>query len=294
VPPEESVKPIRNGLSIDVEDWRQLVWRKVTGDRGPDPDPRVLDETYIVLELLAQADVRATFFVLAEVARVFPSLVVEIDRRGHEVASHGWDHSLVFSQSETTFRRDTAKAKHLLEDIIGKPIYGYRAAEFSITRETWWAFDVLAEVGFEYDSSIYPIPGRRYGIPDAPLGLHAVVTPGNRRVVEVPPSAVRWWNRNWPVGGGGSFRLLPYTVTRAALNDMNAGGRPGVLYLHPYDVAREALRIDLPALRDRASPAYLRCVCLHNFRRAGFRRRLGHVMTEFDFVPLKELIDDVK
>jgi hypothetical protein len=87
---------------------------------------------------------------------------------------------------------------------------------------------------------------------------------------------------------------LPYAVTRAALDDMNAQGRPGVLYLHPYDVAREALRIDLPALRDRASPAYLRCVCLHNFRRAGFRRRLGHVMGEFDFVPLKEMIADVK
>jgi polysaccharide deacetylase family protein (PEP-CTERM system associated) len=277
----------RNALSVDVEDWNQLVEWKLTGSM-PACSDRVVRQTTQMLETLERYGVRATFFVLAHVARAFPALVRAIHDGGHEVASHGWSHVLVYRQTRDEFARETRAAKALLEDTIGAPITGYRAAEFSVTRASLWALDVLAEQGFRYDSSIFPIEGRRYGIPDAPRAPFRLTTASGTDLVEVPLTVCEWAGRQWPVGGGGYFRLFPYTVTQRALARVNALGRPAVVYLHPYEFSREPLRVTGVPWRRRLAGA--RYTVFHNFNRQAYRRRFERLLADFEFGPIAGLL----
>src|SRR5579871_2808185 len=181
---------IANALTFDVEDWNQLVEWKLTGTLPP-CSSRVIGLTRDILERLGRHQVTGTFFVLAHVARTYPDLVREVHRAGHEVASHGWSHKLIYRQTPGEFANETRAAKALLEDVIGAPIAGYRAAEFSITKASRWALEILAELGFAYDSSIFPIVGRRYGMPDAPLAAYRVDTPAGP-IAELPMTVVEW------------------------------------------------------------------------------------------------------
>jgi polysaccharide deacetylase family protein (PEP-CTERM system associated) len=279
---------LANALTVDVEDWHQLVEWKLTGTK-PACSPLVERHTLDVMELLSRHDVRATFFVLAPVASAFPHLIRAIRAAGHEVASHGWSHRLVYRQTREEFARETRQAKALLEDLLGTAIEGYRAAEFSITRQSRWALDVLAELGFRYDSSIFPIRGRRYGIPDAPLGPHRVQTSSGAWLTEVPLTALPWGGRRWPVGGGGYFRLLPYRVTRAAIDRVNAAGRPAVLF-HPYEFSREPLRLAAVSW-----PRYLasaRYTMFHNVNRHANRRRLHRLLQDVRCAPVADTLHD--
>jgi polysaccharide deacetylase family protein (PEP-CTERM system associated) len=278
-----------NALTFDVEDWNQLVEWKLTGAM-PACSPRVVALTRSILEVLDRAGVRATFFVLAQVARAAPPLVREVQAAGHEVASHGWSHALVYRQTREAFARETRDAKTLLEDITGAPVCGYRAAEFSVTRASLWALDVLAELGFQYDSSVFPIAGSRYGIADAPLAPYTVRTASGAALVEVPLTACEWAGRRWPVGGGGYFRLFPYGVTRAALARVNARGRPAVVYLHPYEFSAEPLRLAARAWRGRLAAA--RYTVFHNFNRQANRHRFERLLRDFHFTPIAEMLQN--
>lgn len=278
-----------NALTIDVEDWRHIVQWKLTGRVIP-PDPAVVEETHRVLELLAAQDIRATFFVLANVAERYPDLVRRIDAAGHEVASHGWSHKLVYRQSEAEFRTETRRAKETLEAILGKRVLGYRAAEFSITDRSWWALDVLAEEQFTYDSSVFPIKGRRYGVPSAPRGPHVIRTRGGSSLWEVPMTAASWGGRRWPVAGGGYFRITPYSVTRAAIQQVNANGDPAVVYLHPYEFATRRLSIARQRLPLRSRIRLLRYSLFHNLARTAVRARFAQLLHDFQFVPVIELL----
>jgi polysaccharide deacetylase family protein (PEP-CTERM system associated) len=182
--------------------------------------------------------------VLGWVAKRSPALIREIHAAGHEIACHGWTHELVYRQTRADFESETRSAKALLEDTIGSPVYGYRAASWSITRKSLWALDAISNLGFRYDSSVFPMRHDRYGIPDAPQYPSHFATPEGRRIVEFPPSTVSMLGVRVPVAGGGYFRLLPYWLTRAGLRRINREhAQPFMFYIHPWEIDPDQPRV---------------------------------------------------
>jgi polysaccharide deacetylase family protein (PEP-CTERM system associated) len=226
---------IVNALTIDVEDYFHVEAFATVIDRRDwhEMAPRVAGNTDRLLDILGEADATATFFMLGWVAERNPELVRRIVAAGHELASHGSDHNRVDQQSRDEFRSDVSRSKKLLEDIAGVPVLGYRAPTFSVGRRTTWAHAVLAEEGFQYSSSVYPIAHDLYGEPNAPR-LPFCPQPG---FLEIPLTTVRFLGRNLPTAGGGYFRLLPYTVTRGALRRASKElHSPCIFYLHPWEI----------------------------------------------------------
>lgn len=241
--------PVVNAMSVDVEDYfHASAFTDAAGREGWDGFPlRVADNTRRILDLFAEAGARATFFVLGWVAERDPELIRMIVAGGHELASHGFAHYRVAEQSPAEFRRDVTRTRLILEDLGGVPVRGYRAASFSISRATWWAFDELAEAGYGYSSSVSPIRHDHYGIPDAPRGPFS---PGAGGLIEIPIGTLSLFGRRMSLGGG-FFRLLPYGVCRRSLAATNAGeGRPAVFYFHPWEI--DPGQPHLPALSWRA------------------------------------------
>lgn len=233
-----STGPFRNALSFDVEDYFQVAALASAVDRRSwDAQPsRVGANTARLLDLLAARKVRATFFVLGWIAERHPAIVRKIAAAGHEIACHGYSHELIFRQRPEAFREETRRSKGILEDQAQTAVRGYRAATWSITRQSLWALDALAELGFVYDSSIFPTHHDLYGIPEAPRVPHRLTLPGGGALLEFPPSTVRIGSLNLPVAGGGYFRLLPLAVTRWAIRRVNREGLPFLFYLHPWEI----------------------------------------------------------
>ena len=200
-----------NALSIDVEDYFQVAaLAKWAPQKNWNQFPlRVEQNTQRILELLADKNIKATFFTLGWVAERCPSLVTSICEAGHELASHGYSHQLIYNQSPEVFREETVRSKKLLEDISGQEIAGYRAASYSITKDSLWALDIIAECGFKYDSSIFPVRHDRYGIPDAIDIPHRLKTPAGYDLAEFPITALKLGSYKLPIAGGGYFRLFP-------------------------------------------------------------------------------------
>ena len=227
---------VTNAFSVDVEDYFHVEALSAAVDRRQwaGLDYRAEANTRCLLELLAAEGVGGTFFVLGWVAKRSPGLVRDIHAAGHEVACHGLTHQLVYKQSRQTFADETREAKQTLEDAMGSAVRGYRAATYSIVQESLWALGVLEELGFDYDSSIFPIRHDLYGIPDAPRFSYR---PGSGRLMEVPITTVEWLGQRLPCGGGGYFRLLPYSLFRAGLRRVNRHDQqPAVFYCHPWEV----------------------------------------------------------
>ena len=234
---------ICNAMTVDVEDYFQVQAFAHCIDRGAwDTFPsRVERNTDRILDQFDGAGVKATFFTLGWVAQRFPALVRRIVAEGHELGSHGWDHTRVDAQSPAAFRADVRRTKSLLEDTGGVAVGGYRAATFSIGAANMWAFPVLREEGYTYSSSINPIKHDLYGIPDASRVPFRPVTDG---VIEIPMTTVRLLGRNWPCSGGGYFRLLPTALYRTGLGWVNRRDRqPGIFYFHPWEVDPDQPRI---------------------------------------------------
>ncbi len=241
---------MKNAITVDVEDYFHVaaLAEVIKPEDWPNHDLRVEQNTHKILDLFDLYDVQATFFVLGWVAERCPDLVKEISRRGHEVASHGYSHQLVYNQTPDVFREETSRSKVLLEDIVQKPIRGYRAASYSITNESKWALDTLIELGFEYDSSIFPIRHDRYGIPDAPDYPH-LLTRDSGSIIEFPLSALNVFGYRLPVAGGGYFRLYPYWLTRMLLNQLaRQTQRPFIFYLHPWEIDPDQPRVNASRL----------------------------------------------
>ena len=192
--------------------------------------------THKILSLLDKREQKATFFVLGWVAARYPKLVNEISDLGHEVASHGMSHQLIYNQEIDVFRQETIDSKKLLEDIIQKPVLGYRAATYSITNDSLWALDILAEAGFKYDSSIFPMRHDNYGIHDINPAPHILTTPNGSELVEFPISTLKSRFATLPIAGGGYFRLFPYFFSRWALKKINQSEAPFLFYIHPWEV----------------------------------------------------------
>lgn len=241
-PGEPRTHPRQTGgghwLSFDVEEYFQVeaAARRVPRSQWDSLAKRLPAAIDRILSLLAESEARATFFVLGWVAQHETRLVRQIARCEQEIASHGSSHRMIAQMTPDQFRADLLDSRKRLEDISGRPVVGYRAPTFSITHKTAWALDVLAEAGFRYDSSIFPVHHDRYGVPDAPTGVHRAVGPGGGGVLEIPPLTWRLLGTNLPVGGGGYLRLFPLGVVARALRAARRRGRRGMLYLHPWEL----------------------------------------------------------
>lgn len=238
-------QPLVNAMTIDVEDYFHVsafdgVVPRSQWDRL---ESRVCANTERLLDIFAEHDVRATFFVLGWVAERHPALVTRIAAGGHEIASHGYGHRLVYDQTPSAFRSDVRRAKEVLEQSAGVRVAGYRAPSYSIVPRSLWALDVLIEEGHTYDSSIFPIRHDRYGIPVS--GRHAYVIDRKAgRIVEAPATTAQLGGMNLPVAGGGYFRLLPYAWTRWGIARVNAAERrPAIFYLHPWEIDADQPRL---------------------------------------------------
>lgn len=235
-----------NALSIDVEEHFQVSAFEsvIKVDRWEQHESRVENNTRLILDILEEKHIHATFFVLAWIAERHPKLIKAIHNKGHEVASHGYKHQRVYTQTPEQFRQETNRSKKILEDTIGHIIMGYRAASYSITSESLWALDILIEEGFSYDSSIFPVWHDRYGIPNAERFSH-IIRRKSGNILEYPLSTLRFGRMNVPVGGGGYLRLFPYSITKWAINQINTREqKPAIVYLHPWEVDPDQPRID--------------------------------------------------
>ena len=251
VPPKSA--SIVNALTVDVEDYFQVSAFESRIDRSSwDRYPtRVQKNTLRMLEIFADLDVRATFFVLGWVAERFPELVQTIRAAGHEVGSHSQMHRLVYEMSPQEFREDVRRSRDVLQQAVGERVRIYRAPSFSITRQSLWALEILVEEGFEIDSSIFPVRHDRYGIPDAEPSIHEVRTPSGS-LWEVPGTVVRRWGCNLPVSGGGYLRLLPLALTSHWLRQINdRESRAFMLYVHPWEIDPQQPRLRLGSLLSR-------------------------------------------
>lgn len=276
---------MRNALSFDVEEYFHVeAFKTVVQTREwPTLESRVVRSTERLLDVLDRHRVSATFFVLGWVADRHPRLVREIRARGHEVGCHSYAHRVIFSMTRPEFRNDVRQAKEAIENAIGGAIIGYRAPTYSVVRQTMWALDILAEEGFRYDSSIFPIHHDRYGIPDAPRGPYRTTLSNGRDLVEFPISTLRVGSQNLPFSGGGYFRLLPYAVVRTALRRLNRRDQlPGIVYLHPWEVDVEQPRFPVRRLtRFR-----------HYVNLDKTLPKLESLLRDFAFMPVSDLLTE--
>ncbi len=228
--------PLTNAMTVDVEDYFQVsaFESHVDKTKWADYECRVEANTDRILELFEARGVQATFFTLGWVAERYPDMMRRIVAGGHEVASHGWEHIRVNTQRPDDFFTDIDRTRKLLQDLTGQPVIGYRAASYSIGASEAWAWERLAEAGYQYSSSIVPIHHDLYGIPDAP---RFAFTPESADILEIPITTVPVAGRNLNCGGGGWFRLFPYTFSRWALNRVNSvDAQPGIFYFHPWEI----------------------------------------------------------
>lgn len=229
--------PIRNAMTVDVEDYFQVsaFAPHISRESWTSIFCRVESNIDRILSLLDEEGAKATFFTLGWIADRHPDMVRRIVANGHELASHGWAHHRVSDQEPHEFRDDVLRSKAILEDIGGQAILGYRAPSFSIGRNNLWALDILEEAGYRYSSSIYPIQHDHYGMPEAPRFAHHPRT--HHGLLELPITTMRLFKRNFPAGGGGYFRLWPYPVSRWFLQRLNhLERRSAIFYFHPWEI----------------------------------------------------------
>lgn len=273
---------LRHAMTIDVEDYFHVsaFADRISTDDWSSYASRVVANTESLLRLLDEHNTRATFFVLGWVAERHPSLVQDIHKDGHEIGCHSYWHRLVFDLTEDEFRHDTIRSRDILGEITGETPQLYRAPSFSITRDSLWALEVLAEAGFTGDSSIYPVYHDRYGIPDADPGIHQIVTPAGT-IDEFPGTALRFGKAALPISGGGYFRLYPVRFTDFCLRRAIAQtGRPAMFYIHPWEIDPGQPRL-AGSLKSRFR---------HYQNLASTRRKLNWLLPRFQFAPMSEVI----
>jgi polysaccharide deacetylase family protein (PEP-CTERM system associated) len=278
--PATAKTPVRNAMTVDVEDYFHVKAFAHVLNRGEwDSLPaRVEGNTDRVLGLFAKTGVRATFFVLGWVGERYPGIVRRIAAAGHEIASHGYMHQDIGSQTRDEFRSDIRRSKAVLEDLSGTAVRGYRAPTFSIGRKTWWAYDILSEEGYRYSSSVYPVAHDLYGVPDAP---RTPFRPLETDFLEIPLTTVRFGKRNYPASGGGYFRLLPYAVSRWALTRVNRDeGAPGIFYCHPWEIDPGQPRVTGAGLKSRVR---------HYTNLGAMQGRIARLLNDFSWGRMDEV-----
>lgn len=280
-----------NVLTIDVEDYWSTFLR-YWFDKDTEPSDAVVKNTEWFLETLAEFNVKATCFILGEVAVKYPALIKKISDNGHEVASHGFSHNQIFNLSQDQFRQEVSESKKLLEDITSSAVVGYRAPAFSIMPRTQWALEVLVEEGYKYDSSVFPISGKRYGWPGFGQDICKIDLPSGQSIIEVPMSTVSLLGKTLPAAGGGYLRHFPYIVTKTAIKQIQKR-RPAIVYMHPYEIDLEDKKLDF------SSMSYVRKCKVKQFHMLQLRNRktvslkLIKLLREFEFTSLSEIIKNI-
>lgn len=266
-------------MTVDVEEYFHVTAfdGHISRERWSDLPSRVEASVDRLLALFAEHGARATFFTLGWVADRHPNVPRKIAGAGHEIASHGWWHRRVVTLTREQFRREVARSKKLLEDLTGAPVAGYRAPSFSILPRVDWAYDVLIEEGYRYDSSVFPIRRRDYGNPNANPRAHVIERPGGR-LLELPMATTEFAGVRLPGAGGAYLRLLPLALTRRTAREYEARGESGIFYVHPWEIDPDQPRFDVPlAARVR-----------HYGRLTAMLGRLGGLLGEFRFASISE------
>ncbi len=274
---------IANAMTIDVEDYFQVsaFAKSIDYAQWDGYESRVVKNTHTILRAMSETQRLGTFFVLGWVAEREPQLVKDILSEGHEVACHGYSHQLIYNQTPEVFYEETKRAKEILEDLIQKPVEGYRAASYSITKRSMWAMDILGDLGFTYDSSIFPVYHDRYGVPDAPKHPYRHTLSNGSSIVEFPISTKKLLGYQLPVAGGGYFRVYPYRFSRQMLGSINRSeSKPFVFYLHPWEVDPGQPRIDAGLLsRTRHYMNLSRC-----------EARFRSLLQDFEFTTMAKVL----
>lgn len=239
-------------MTVDVEDYFHVAAFEDNIDPAnwSNYTTRVEKNTGALLELFAKKGLTATFFVLGWVAERYPELVKSIYNAGHEIASHGYSHQIIYKQKQEVFKDEAIRSKQILEDIIQQAVTGYRAASYSITPKSLWALDILAEAGYEWDSSIFPIHHDKYGIPNSPTSPYFIKTSSGKMIKELPLTTAKYLGVKLPAAGGGYFRLFPYWLSKTLLKKASEKS-PAIFYLHPWEVDPEQPRVEGASLLSR-------------------------------------------
>ena len=269
-----------NALTIDVEEYFQVeAFARVIAKKDWDKFvSRVVQNTEKILNLLEFFQIKATFFCLGWVAERYPELIKAIAQKGHEIASHGFSHTPIFRLTPQEFRKEVRKSKRLLEDLSDREVKGFRAPTYSVTKNTLWALKILAEEGYTYDSSIFPIRHDLYGLPEAPRFPFKIKSLG---LIEFPITTARFLGIKWPAAGGGYFRLFPYPLTKYLLKRINRKEKmPFIFYVHPWEFDPAQPRIKAP-LKSRFR---------HYLNLKKTEKRFKKLLFDFKFAPVEEVL----
>ena len=285
------VAPTCHALTVDLEDWHQLSYSHVT--RGScETTANVVTDTHHILDLLAELDLRATFFVVGLVATAFPDLVREVAAAGHEIGGHTCDHQTLYSMTPAELKADLERSRRQLQDLTGQPVISFRAPAFSVgsmANESF--FETLAEAGFECDSSVFPVAGLRYGIPDAPRYPFVVQT-ASGPIHEFPLATWDLGRYRLPVAGGTCFRFLPSIFLEHVVGDLDAGGHTATFYFHPYEFHHGLLRLSRLTWHDRLQTMYVKRLVMHNLFTGSVGERWGSLLAGHRFLPIGDLHRD--
>jgi polysaccharide deacetylase family protein (PEP-CTERM system associated) len=279
-----------SALTIDVEDGVNILMRDLFG-MEMSPTRRVIDNIDVLLEMFGRHEVLATFFILGEIAEEYPSLVKKIASQGHEMGVHGYRHDQMFRLTPDKAREDIRRAKDLVEEVTGGPVFGFRAPAFSVSRDTSWALDIIAELGFRYDSSIMPASGARYGWKGFNREIHRMELPGGNSLIEVPLSVVDLAGRTVPACGGGYLRYFPFSMTRRSFRSI-LKERPVIVYMHPYEL--DTGRYPDFFYKAKSSLGLKKRIPLSFYRvnKGTVKGKLDRLIGEFPFKPIIEIIED--
>ncbi len=273
---------MKNILSIDVEEWfhPEAVQHLFPADSWDERESRVEGNVEKLLALFDSQNTKATFFVLGWTARKFPQLIKKMAAAGHEVATHGNSHRMVTKLTPDEFREDLAESISIIQEISGEKVLGFRAPTFSIVKETQWAWEIMLELGIEYDSSVYPIWHDRYGIPDAPRQPYIALKKEPRKLIEFPMPTLKIGNKNFPFGGGGYLRIFPLSFTKYAVKKFNGEGLPAIVYAHPWEFDTEQPRLKLGTIQ----------TWRHYYNINSNLKKLDTLLTHFEWMSFKDFL----
>lgn len=275
-----------NILTVDLEDWFVVenLKQEISSDQWDQFPSRIEDTTHRLLELFEKYNVRATFFILGWIAEKFPALTSEIASLGHEIACHSFSHMRVDQLGEKAFREDTQRAMDVIANASGIMPIGYRAPSWSINSSIPWAFEILADLEFKYDSSIFPIKHDIYGEPSAPRRIYRKKLESGRTIFEIPASTIKLFGKNIPVCGGGYLRHSPYWYTAKMVRKLNEENQPAVVYMHPWELDEEQPRVEGLSM-------------FQKFRQYGsisiLQKKIEKLLSEFDFIPAADYVNIV-
>jgi polysaccharide deacetylase family protein (PEP-CTERM system associated) len=268
-----------NAMTVDLEDWHHSI-DSIPFEDWDKYESRVEANTHKILELFKQHNINATFFILGYIAEKYPSLIKEISSLGHEIATHGHAHRLVYRQTPQEFREDLKRAIGVIENTAQQKVLGYRAPYWTITKESYWALDILQEEGIKYDSSIFPMKTYLYGIPDAPLYPYVVKENNGNKLIEFPPSVIKIMGVKIPVAGGFYMRLLPSWIIRSGIKKINKENQSTIMYIHPPEFDPQKPVIKMPFMEK----------ILHYYNLDVMEGKIKSLIAEFKFGTIRELL----